>query len=304
MSVNNKNENYNGKSAWGVVLLAHGSQRGTSKAECSCAWQQPVDAAETPEWCQECPSTPDGLRQAAGRLQGMLELGESQMILSCLEFIEPFPPEAVQMLDKRGFHNVVVAPFLLGNGKHATLEMNEIIDELQGQLPGIQLHLADGLGSDPNLAELVVQRIRELEKSLENEARKPQAGRKGILLVKAGTKTEYDDCLWLEELGHLAENRLGAGYAVAVAQSHYGDPTMDVAAAKLVETHQVSSIMCVPYLFFPGLILQRNVIGGLEQIKERYPHVAMSVTPPLGVDDRIVAITADRVRQVWRQAGQ
>jgi len=64
----------------------------------------------------------------------------------------------------------------------------------------------------------------------------------------------------------------------------------------------VSSIMCVPYLFFPGIILQRNVIGGMEQIQERYPKVAMSVTAPLGVGDKIVAITADRVRQVWNQA--
>jgi sirohydrochlorin ferrochelatase len=77
---------------------------------------------------------------------------------------------------------------------------------------------------------------------------------------------------------------------------------MDVAAAKLAETRGVSAIMCVPYIFFPGIILQRNVIGGLEEIKERYPHIAMSVTPPLGVDDKIVAITADRVRQAWNQA--
>ena len=100
------------------------------------------------------------------------------------------------------------------------------------------------------------------------------------------------------------EARLGADYAVAVAQSHYGDPTMDDAAAKLVETRNVTSIMCVPYLFFPGIILQRNVIGGMEQIKERYPGVVMSVTPPLGVDDKVVAVTADRVRQVWRQAAK
>ena len=79
---------------------------------------------------------------------------------------------------------------------------------------------------------------------------------------------------------------------------------MDAAAAKLVESCNVTSIMCVPYLFFPGIILQRNVIGGMEQITERYPRVTMSVTPPLGVDDRIVAITADRVRQVWRQAAK
>ena len=294
------NDKNNEKDRWGVILLGHGSQRGTSKAECSCAWLQSKtpsgDPEKTPEWCQDCPSTPTGLRQAADRLQGMLDIEESQMVLSCLEFIEPFPPEAVKMLDDRGFHQVVVAPFLLGNGKHATLEMNEIIEEVQGQLPGVQLHLAAGLGTDPNLAELVVQRVRELEESAETTGTGP--GPKGILLVKAGTKTEYDDCIWLEELGQLVETTLGSDYAVAVAQSHYGDPTMDDAAAKLADTRGVSSIMCVPYLFFPGIILQRNVIGGMEQIKERYPNIAMSVTPPLGVDDKIVAITADRVRQV------
>ena len=295
----------NGNDRWGVVLLGHGSQRGTSKSECSCAWLQPKTPAgkpsETPKWCLDCPSTPDGLRQAANRLQDMLELDQSQMVLSCLEFIEPFPPEAVKMLDDRGIHNVVLAPFLLGNGKHATLEMNEILEEVRGQLPGIQLHLAAGLGLDPNLADVVVQRVRELEGSTDSPAAIESESR-GILLVKAGTKTEYDDCIWLEELGQLVEERLGGGYAVAVAQSHYGDPTMDAAAAKLAESRAVSSIMCVPYLFFPGIILQRNVIGGMEQIKERYPKVAMSVTAPLGVGDKIVAITADRVRQVWNQA--
>ena len=295
------NDKQSDQDRWGVVLLGHGSQRGTSKAECSCAWLR-SETAETPGWCQDCPSTPDGLKQAATKLQGMLELDQSQMVLSCLEFIEPFPPEAVKMLDDRGIHNVVLAPFLLGNGKHATLEMNEIIEEVRGQLPGIRLHLADGLGLDSNLADLVVQRVQELEDSSEHIAVDRGSGPKGILVVKAGTKTEYDDCIWLEELGQLVEDRLGPDYAVAEAQSHYGDPTMDVAAAKLAETRGVSAIMCVPYIFFPGIILQRNVIGGLEQIKARYPHIAMSVTPPLGVDDKIVAITADRVRQAWNQA--
>jgi sirohydrochlorin ferrochelatase len=231
----------------------------------------------------------------------MLEIDQSQMVLSCLEFLEPFPHEAVKMLNERGYNQVVMAPFLLGNGKHATLEMNEIIEEVREQIPGIRLHLAGGLGLDTNLADLVVQRVRELEGFEEHAAVDQGPGPNGILLVKAGTKTEYDDCIWLKELGQLIEGRLGDNYAVAVAQSHYGDPTMDSAAANLAETRGVSSIMCVPYIFFPGIILQRNVIGGLEEIKARYPHIVMSMTPPLGVDDKIMSITADRVRQVWNQ---
>ena len=285
-------------SEWGVVLLAHGSQRGTTKMECSCAWLQKA----SPVWCHDCPSTPDGLRQAAQKLQGALGIEQDQMVLACLEFIELHPDQAVKLLSERGFARVVVMPFLLGNGKHATLELYEVLEEIRGQLPELQLYLAEGFGADPTLADLVVQRVKEVEESSPHEhplAEHSGNSPNGILLVKAGTKSEYDNCEWLEELGALVEGQLGPSYAVAVAQSHYGDPTMDDAAVKLVELRQVSSIMCVPYLFFPGMILRRNVLGGLDQIRQRYPHVSVAVTPPLGVDDRVVAATADRVRQVW-----
>ena len=101
------------------------------------------------------------------------------------------------------------------------------------------------------------------------------------------------------ELGQIVENRLGSNYAVSIAQSHYGDPTMDAAAANLVDKRNVGSIMCVPYLFFPGLILQRNVIGGLEKLRNEYPDIPIRVTPPLGVDSRLVSVAADRIREVW-----
>jgi sirohydrochlorin ferrochelatase len=192
---------------------------------------------------------------------------------------------------------VIVMPYLLGHGKHATLELDEVLDELRAEIPQIQLYLADGLGADSRLADLVVERVRDLDGSAPPA---PRAGRPaGILLVKAGTKTQYDDCLWLEELGQMVEKGLGLGYAVAVAQSHYGDPTMEAAAAHLVEERKVSSIICVPYLFFPGMILRRNVLGGMERLQQKYPDVPMLATPPLGVDDRLVAVAADRVREVW-----
>ena len=285
-------------SEWGVVLLAHGSQRGTTRMECSCAWRE----AGPPAWCRDCPSTPQGLGQAAQRLQQVLGIGQEQIVLSCLEFIEPHPDQAVQLLGERGFDRVVVMPFLLGNGKHATLELDEILDEIRGSSPGLELHLAEGLGPDPTLADLVVQRVNEVRGPSQPGTNPTADSPCGVLIVKAGTKSEYDDCQWLEQLGALVERQLGPGYAVAVAQSHYGDPTMDYAAAKLAESRRVSSIICVPYLFFPGLILRRNVLGGLDQIQERYPNIGVAVTAPLGIDDRVVAVTADRVRKAWSSA--
>ena len=289
---------------WAVVLLCHGSQRGTSPQECSCAWRtgqagsRDGNENETPGWCRNCPSTPQGLQDAAGRLERELGPESARVVLSCLEFIQPHPEQAVRSLIEQGFRQVVLMPYLLGHGKHATLELDEVLADLKAQSPQAQLYMSQGLGADGRLADLVVERISDLNRPAASEGRPDRPA--GVLLVKAGTKTQYDDCQWMKDLGQMVENRLGTGYAVAVAQSHYGDPTMDDAAASLVETRQVGSITCVPYLFFPGLILQRNVLGGLARLEERYPEIPMAATPPLGVDDRLVSVAADRIREVWQ----
>ena len=285
--------------SWGVVLLCHGSQRGASRDECSCAWA--ADGARFPAWCPGCPNTPVGLQDVAARLQHSLADAAASVIVSCLEFLPPHPPAAVAMLAEQGVSRVVVQPYLLGNGKHATLEMDEVLDDIAAAAPGVVVHLADGLGADRRIADLVRDRIAALPK----DAARPVAANRpvGILLVKAGTQTRYDDCLWLEELGQWVEQDLndndsdnGSDYAVAVAQSHYGDPTMEDAAARLLHDRRAASIICVPYIFFPGLILQRNVLGTMRRLQETYPAVPMWVAPPLGVDDRLVAVAGDRVR--------
>ena len=319
----------NAESPWGVILLGHGSQRGSSPRECACAWQQPpgtpegqtvvpakagtpqldeplADLPGWPAWCRRCPSTPQGLREVADRLQARLGEERAQVMLSCLEFIEPFPDEAVRMLSQQGRNRVVVLPYLLGNGKHATVEMDEMLDDVRAQTPQVELVLADGLGSDPRLADLIVERISDMGDDAPTPTVFPaKAGTSnleetvGILLVKAGTRTQYDDCLWLAELGRMVEAKMGPGYAVDVAQSHYGDPTMESAAARLIGERGVASLICVPYIFFPGLILTRNVVGTLNRLQETYPAVKMTVAPPLGVDDRLIEVAADRVQQAW-----
>ena len=53
----------------GVVLLCHGSQRGSSKTECSCAWS---DGPDSYKWCRDCPSTAKGLVETTAKLQEIL----------------------------------------------------------------------------------------------------------------------------------------------------------------------------------------------------------------------------------------
>ena len=285
---------------WGVILLAHGSQRGTSRDECSCSWQN--DGPNLPSWCLACTGTNQGLQTAVGLLQESLASQGATVMLSCLEFIEPHPSRALQILHQQGLEKVVLLPFLLGNGKHATLELDEILADARTETPGLEVVLAQGLGSEPEMAELVLERVQSMPTPQPPPS--SPADLTGVMLVKAGTKSQYDDCEWLVRLAGMVEAQLGQGYAVAAAQSHYGDPTMDHAAAELVENRRVSRMMVVPYVFFPGMILRRNVLGSLERLEKTYPGLPISVTPPLGVDERVIQVAANRVRQAWKSAAE
>lgn len=282
---------------WGVVLLCHGSQRGATRDECSCAWS--ADGARFPAWCLGCPNTPVGLKEVGLLLQEQLEGNVQQVIVSCLEFLPPHPPEAVALLADQGVSQVVVQPYLLGNGKHATLEMDEVLEDIAIAAPNVDVYLADGLGADLRIADLVRDRIAALP---EAAARPVDENPVGVLIVKAGTQTRYDDCLWLKEMGVWVEQDLGLDFAVTVAQSHYGDPTMEDAVANLVNDRDIGSLICVPYVFFPGLILQRNVLGTMKNLRDTYPRIPMWVAPPLGVDDRLVSVASDRVREAQLRA--
>lgn len=76
---------------WAVVLLCHGSQRGTTPQECSCAWKSGQgdnrdggdrDGNERPGWCRNCPSTPQGLQDSAERLERELGPESARVVLS------------------------------------------------------------------------------------------------------------------------------------------------------------------------------------------------------------------------------
>ena len=260
------NADSSSNSDWGVVLLAHGSQRGNH--------------------------TIDGLREMVQRLQERLGERNAKVKMACLEFIQPDLPQAVGSLVSEGRTSITVMPFLLGQGTHTNDDLEEEIARALEAYPQARIKASEVFGSDPALVEIVVERVHEHSASLNGKSGNAP---KGVMLVKAGTRSAAEDHLWLYQMGRMLEERLGAGYAVAVAQSHFGSPTMEEAAAELVEKQGVSAVTCVPYIFFPGLILTRNIIGGLEALGQKYPDVGFEVTPTLGVEDGLVELTARRI---------
>jgi len=259
---------------WGVVLLAHGSQRGTH--------------------------TIDGLREMVSRLQVRLAGNGARVRMACLEFIQPDLPQAVGELISEGCNDITVMPFLLGQGTHTTDDLEEEIARSLEVYPQARIRASEVFGPDPALVDIVVERVLEQGTAGLSFDRLRTNGTDsgapiGVMLVKAGTRSQSEDHLWLFKMGSMLGERLGSRYAVAVAQSHFGSPTMEEAAVELVEKQGVSAVTCVPYIFFPGLILTRNIMGGLETLGQKYPDVGFDVTPTLGIENGLVELTARRV---------
>ena len=264
----------------GVVLLAHGSRSGNH--------------------------TIDGLREMVRRLQARLDADSAacraKVVMACLEFIQPDLPAAVGALVARGCGDITVMPFLLGQGTHTTEDLDEEIARSLAAHPQTRIRAAESFGADPALADIAASRVTRQPAAAFNGTGSGGAKPTGVLLVKAGTRSPAENHRWLHTLGDMLEERLGEGYPVAVAQSHFGAPTMDEAARELVERRGAASVTCVPYIFFPGLILTRNIMGGLDTLRQRYPRIPFSLTPTLGVDARLVDLTARRILSAQQTA--
>lgn len=272
---NNGNDSGSPNADWGVVLLAHGSRSGSD--------------------------TIDGLRDMVNRLQERLAAHRARVVMACLEFIQPDLPQAVGALVAQGVGSIVVMPFLLGQGTHTTDDLEEEIGRALAAHPQARISASQTFGADPALVDIVAARVRQHPVSLNGSA---AAAPTGVMLVKAGTRSPAEDHIWLYTLGQMLERQLGAGYAVAVAQSHFGPPTMAEAAAELAQERGVAGVICVPYIFFPGLILTRNIMGGVKDLGRKYPRIPFRITPTLGVESALVDLTARRILEASRKQRQ
>ena len=63
----------------------------------------------------------------------------------------------------------------------------------------------------------------------------------------------------------------------------------------LIEQYGVTRITFVPYVFFPGLILQRNIMGSINKYQQLFPDIEFALCPPLGITSELCDIAVDRV---------
>ena len=79
-----------------------------------------------------------------------------------MECNEPSIPQAIDRCVEQGAERVIAVPYFLHTGMHVTDDLPNLLDEAQAQYPEVQFLMGDYLGHDPLLADVVLERAKQV----------------------------------------------------------------------------------------------------------------------------------------------
>ncbi len=81
----------------------------------------------------------------------------------------PSIPDGAAACVARGATEILMIPFFLHFGMHVQKDLPATMEELRRRYPGVKITLGPHIGFHPKLAEIVVDRIREVQGGSETE---------------------------------------------------------------------------------------------------------------------------------------
>lgn len=77
-----------------------------------------------------------------------------------MEIAEPSIADAVGKCASAGAKKIVIAPYFLSRGRHIQEDIPALVAAAQEQHPGVECVVADPIGLDPLMAQLVEMRVQ------------------------------------------------------------------------------------------------------------------------------------------------
>lgn len=118
-----------------TLLVAHGSRN-------------PLSAAAHQELCA-----------AVAERSSTVAGGPVEVRPAYLELSSPSIPDAIDAAVQQGATSIRVLPHFLGPGNHVMVDIPALVDEARTRHPGVDIDLAEHLGADPALVDLLAARV-------------------------------------------------------------------------------------------------------------------------------------------------
>jgi len=82
--------------------------------------------------------------------------------IASLQFNKPDLPEAINQAAGAGADKIIVVPFFLYKGIHMQEDIPEVLSREKEKYEGLEIILANHLGTDHRLVDIVIDRIEEV----------------------------------------------------------------------------------------------------------------------------------------------
>ncbi len=232
------------------------------------------------------------VRHLATRIAGRFELPVQA------GFIELAPPHASEAIDAAvaaGATEVVVVPAVLLAAGHAKNDVPVLVNQARKRHKGVRFFASRPLGVHPGMLQVLRDRVQ----AARAEMRPCQDDKVAVLLLGRGS-SDPDANADVYKLGRLLIERQGLlGHEVGFIG--VTDPDIERAFKRLA-TLRPRQVVVVPYLLYPGVLVQR-VREKVEALAALYNRVEVAVTEPVGTHDTILDVLHQRVEEAVSGTG-
>jgi sirohydrochlorin cobaltochelatase len=209
-----------------------------------------------------------------------------------VELAKPSLDEGLAELAKDAAE-VIVVPLFLFAACHIKNDLPLALRRARTKFPHVRFAAAAPLGVHPELAQLAFERAASVAPMGEADV-----ARTALVVVGRGSSDPDANGDFCKLVRLAAEGRglmLAEASFTGITRPRLSETLEHVARA------QPERIVVVPYLLFPGRLLDK-LREDVAQFVHRYPWTRAVLAPPLGRDDRLFALLDERAKQA--QSGQ
>ncbi|MBV8995880.1 MAG: ATP-binding cassette domain-containing protein [Pseudonocardiales bacterium] len=210
-------------------------------------------------------------------------------LLTGFGFIELAPPsvdEAINDLVARGATEIVSVPLVLLAGGHLKNDGPAALARARERHPQVRFTLARDLGVEPNVLEVVTDRIRHMAGDADPE-------KLGVALIGRGC-SDPDACADLWKVGRLLADGRGLG-TVEPGFVSVATPSVPEALERL-RLLGAGTAVVAPFFLFSGVLLNR-IYAEAAWWANDHPEVEVRGAAHLGPDARLARLVLERYRE-------
>ncbi|WP_336342695.1 CbiX/SirB N-terminal domain-containing protein [Halalkalicoccus ordinarius] len=229
----------------------------------------------------------DQVRELAAGLEGRLEV---PVDAAFLELAEPAIDEAIATLAPT-VSTVTTVQLSLFAASHVKNDVPLAVQRARGEHPGLTINNGAHLGIHPAIVDLLDDRVAAVEDDLGVDRANDDVA---VVLCARGS-SDPDANADVHKLARLLYegrdfSRVEATF-IGVTEPLLDETLHDVAKVR------PDAVAVVPYMLGDGVLTER-IRDGTVEFDDDYPYVDAAAGDPLGTDDRLLAVLADR----WQEA--